>query len=152
MKGLVYYSLAASKAAPRPDLLWQLELSVRSLRTYNATVPVIVFTYGDLPPELAPTLSPYDVTLRHQGSYQAKLARLAPQGWQVLSQYPLLHKFLNFSEIGAHDPEQVLYLDCDTIFFADVDLLFSRYARADCYAREEPTSSRSHGRKFPNGS
>ena len=103
MKRLVYYSLAASNANPRPDLIWQIELSVRSLRTYNSSVQVVVFTYGDVPSELAPALAPYGVTACHMGSYQAKLARLAPHGWQILSQYPLLHKFLNFAEIAAQD-------------------------------------------------
>jgi hypothetical protein len=144
MKRLVYYSLAASKSNPRPDLTRQIELSVRSLRAYNGSVPVMVFTYGDVPSELAPALEPYGVTFCHMGSYQAKLARLAPHGWQVLSQYPVLHKFLNFSEIAALDPEQVLFLDCDTLFFEDVDRLFAHYSQADCYAREEPTCSRSH--------
>ncbi len=144
MKRLVYYSLSASRVSPRPDLVWQIELSVRSLRAYNRTVPVIVFTYGDVPEELAPALAPYGVSFCHKGSYQAALARLSPHGWQILSQYPLLHKFLNFPEIAAQEPDQVLFLDCDTLFFQDVDSLFSHYSHADCYAREEPTCRRSH--------
>ena len=144
MKRLVYYSLSASKACPRPDLIWQIEQSIRSLRAYNHSVSIVVFTYGDVPAELAPALAPYGVALHHKGSYQSALARLAPRGWQTLSQYPLLHKFLNFGEIAAQNPEQVLFVDCDTLFFQDVDLLFSRYAEAECYAREEPTCRRSH--------
>jgi hypothetical protein len=144
MKRLVYYSLSSSRENPRPDLVWQIELSVRTLRAYNGAIPIVVFTHNDVPPELAPALAPFGVTLHHQGSYQARLARLAPHGWQILSQYLVLHKFLNFSEIAALDPQQVLFLDCDTIFFKDVDLLFSHYSHADCYAREEPTCSRSH--------
>jgi hypothetical protein len=144
MERLVYYSLAASRANPRPDLVWQIESSIRSLRTYNRTVPVIVFTYGDVPEDLAPALGPLDVIIHYQGSYEARLAGLAPRAWPVLSQYPILHKFLNFREIDAYNPEQVLYLDCDTLFFNNVDMLFGRYAHADCYAREEPTCGRSH--------
>jgi hypothetical protein len=144
MKRIVYYSISASRATPRPDLIWQIEQSVRSLRAYNKDIPIIVFSFGDVPRELAPALAPYDITLRHKGSYQAHLARLAPRGWQILSQYPVLHKFLNFSEIAALNPDQVLFLDCDTLFFQDVEILFSRYSEADCYAREEPTCGRSH--------
>src|SRR5437016_1551255 len=138
MKRLVYYSFSASRTIPRPDMLWQIEQSIRSLRAYNTSVQVVVFTYGDVPPELAASLAPYGVSVCHKGSYLAALARMAPHGWQILSQYPVLHKFLNFYEIGALQPDQVLFLDCDTLFFQDVDRLFSRYSDADCYAREEP--------------
>jgi hypothetical protein len=144
MKRLVYYSLSASRTDPRPDLLWQIEQSVRSLRAWNSTVQIVVFTFGDVPPELAPALAPYNVTFCHKGSYQAILARLAPRGWQILSQYPVLHKFLNFHEIASLEPDQVLFLDCDTLLFGDVDHLFSRYSDADSYAREEPMCGRSH--------
>lgn len=144
MKRLVYYSLSATPDTPRPDLVWQIEHSIRSLRTYNQSIPIVVYTYGDVPLELAPALEPLGVRLHHKGSYQSTIARLSPRGWQTLSQYPLLHKFLNFHEIAAHQPDQVLFLDCDTLFFQDVDTLFTRYGTADCYAREEPTCARSH--------
>jgi hypothetical protein len=144
MSRLVYYSLALPQSHPRPDLVWQIEASVRSLRAYNRTVPVFLFAYGDLPPELAARLTGYGVTIHPQGSYEERLARLAPRGWEALSRYPLLHKFLNFPEIGRLAPRQVLFLDCDTLFFDDVDRLFARYADADLYAREEPTCRRSH--------
>src|SRR4051812_772526 len=98
MNRLVYYSISASRETPRPDLIWQIEQSIKSLRAHNTTVSIVVFTYGDVPPELAPALVPYDVKLHHKGSYLACLARLCPRGWQILSQYPLLHKFLNFQE------------------------------------------------------
>lgn len=144
MNRLVYYSLSASRTAPRPDLIRQLVRSVQSLRAYNRTIPILVFTFGDVPPELAPALAPYEVAFCHKGSYEACLARESLRGWQILSQYPLLHKFLNFHEIAALNKDQVLFLDCDTLFFQDVEILFSRYADADAYAREEPTCARSH--------
>jgi hypothetical protein len=111
---------------------------------YNRTVPVVVFIYGDYPGELATALAPYDINIRLQGSYEARLAELCPSGWQVLAQYPLLHKFLNFREISVFNPQQVLFLDCDTLFFDDVARLFQQYGNSHCYAREEPTCSRSH--------
>jgi hypothetical protein len=144
MRRLIYYSVALSHEQPRPDLLWQLEASIRSLRQFNRAAPIVVFAYDDVPPDLARTLTPYDVRVVHQGSYKARLARDLPHGWQVLAGYPLLHKFLNFDAIAALAPEQVLFLDCDTLFFNDVDALFTRYASAHCCAREEPTTRRSH--------
>src|SRR3954454_22335005 len=124
MNRLVCYSLALTEAEPRPDLVQQLELSVRSLRTYNTTVPIVVFTYGSIPREVARSLEAFRVLIQHQGSYSSRLARLLPAAWQTLSQYPTLHKFLNLNQIASYRPGQVLCLDCDTLFFADVDSLF----------------------------
>jgi hypothetical protein len=42
------------------------------------------------------------------------------------------------------DCSQVLYLDCDTFFFADVDILFDKYRAQELYAREEHVSRRNH--------
>lgn len=100
---------------------------------------MVIFVHGDPPVALASALAPYDVQIRQQGSYEARLARFCPSGWPALRQYPLLHKFLNFAELAALRPRQVLFLDCDTLFFDDVDQLFERYADAQVYAREEPT-------------
>lgn len=144
MSRLVYYSLFVPPSEPRPDLLRQLLSSVHSLRAHNQRVPVVIFVHGDPPVALSSALAPYDVQIRQQGSYEARLARFCPSGWPVLTQYPLLHKFLNFAELAAMGPRQVLFLDCDTLFFHDVDHLFERYADAQVYAREEPTCRRSH--------
>lgn len=144
MSELVFYSLFLPPADPRPDLLRQLLTSVQTLREHNRGVDVVVFIHGDLPPELEAALAPYDVRFHLQGSYEARLARLCPAGWPALRLYPLLHKFLNFTEIAAMRPRQALFLDCDTIFFGDVGRLFAGYGDAHCYAREEPTCARSH--------
>lgn len=144
MNHLVYYSLTILPGEPRPDLLRQLVTSVQTLRQHNSTVRIVVFVHGDTPPALEPALAPYDVHMRSQGRYAERLARLCPRGWLVLEHYPLLHKFLNFAELTAMQPSQVLFLDCDTIFFDDVELLFARYVDAHCYAREEPSCRRSH--------
>ena len=144
MDQLVFYSLLLPADQPRPDLLRQLLTSVQSLRQYGARMPVVVFAYGDTAPVIEPLLAPYDVRVLPQGSYEERLARSCPNGWSFLAQYPLLHKFLNFRAIAGMQPSQALFLDCDTIFFDDVSRLFTRYSEAHCYAREEPTCSRSH--------
>lgn len=141
---LVCYSLYAPPDEPRPDLLRQLVTSVHTLRRYSRTVPVVVFVHGEPPAELALALAPYDVGIHAQGAYEARLARLCPAGWPVLARYPLLHKLLNFAEIARLAPSRLLLLDCDTIFFDDVERLLARYSHAHCCAREEPTCARSH--------
>jgi hypothetical protein len=142
---LVFYSLLLSRAQPRPDLLRQLLTSVESLRRHGGRMPVVVFAWGDgTAAQVERLLAPYGVDVLAQGSYEERLARCCPQGWPFLAQYPLLHKFLNFGAIAALRPRQALFLDCDTLFFADVSRLFARYGEAHVYAREEPTCGRSH--------
>jgi hypothetical protein len=125
-------------------LLYQLEASVQSLRTYNRAIPIIVFFYGNAPAQLERMLQPYGVNIWNQETYEARLARYLPRAWQAMARYPVLHKSLNFRELASLDPDQILALDCDTLFAGDVAELFERYASADCCAREEPTCSRSH--------
>jgi hypothetical protein len=140
---LVYYSLTLPQAEPRPDLLWQLEVSLASLRARNRSVAVALFAHGALSRKLAGIAARHDAMVHLQPPYEARLARLCPKGWPVLSCYPLLHKFLNFAEISAWGPSQVLFLDCDTVVAGDVGELFARYRDADCYAREEVNCRRS---------
>lgn len=142
MKRLVCYSLVLHKLDRRPLLLAQVFASIKSLRMHNKSVPVHLFVYGD-EPELTRALARHDVTVHNQGSYENQLARSLHRGFEVLCRYPLLHKLLNFAGISALEPEQVLLLDCDTVFFCDVDVLFAKYSKADCYAREEPSCKRS---------
>jgi hypothetical protein len=139
---LAYYSVSLPSTEIQP-LLWQLEASVRSLRKFNTTLPVVVFVYGPWSPEVSRRLDGLGVRVVHQGSYERRLASLLPHGSHVLAEYPILHKFLNLAELKPLDLDQVLVLDCDTIFFGDVERLFEHLS-ADCYAREEPYSRRSH--------
>ena len=140
---LVYYSLALPSGDPRPDLIWQFATSIRSLRAHNANVPVALFLHGSMPGELARECSAYGVTVWDQGPYERRLAELCPAGWPALVKYPLLHKFLNFGALSGTACSEVLYCDCDTVFFDDVALLFDRYAGAELVAREEVLTSRS---------
>ena len=144
MNQLVSYSLWLPPSVPRPDLLRQLVTSLQTLREYNTEIPVCVFVYSDGPPALSWELSGYDATIIPQGSYEARLAQYSELGGPVLAEYPVLHKLLNFSDLAAMGAGRVLAVDCDTLFFGDVQLLFDRYADADCYAREEPSCRRSH--------
>lgn len=54
-----------------------------------------------------------------------------------MAYYPTLHKFLALGLRPAGDFGQILYLDCDTFFLGDVEVLFELYQENDFYAREE---------------
>lgn len=143
MRRLCCYSLSLP-AGGRPDLLTQLVTSIDSLRAHNREVGVVLFAYGDIPLALSHALRALSVQVWPLEPYEARLARLSPRGWLPLAHYPLLHKALNFAEISALEPDQVLLLDCDTYFLGDVAQLFDRYAGPDLVAREEVGSRRSH--------
>ena len=142
MKPVVCFSVEMPQSDRRDALLRQLLQSLRSLRTFNQNIEVHMFIYGD-PLDLHHELNPYSVLIHEQGNYRERLVDLLP-GCSELAVNPLLHRFLNFSEIKSLSPSQVLLLDCDTVFRADVETLFSKYVHADCYAREEPMCKRSH--------
>jgi hypothetical protein len=144
MDRLVYYSILIPPAEPRPDLLRQFELSVMSLRRFNRSIPVVLFVYGNPAPELFEICGTHRVMVQLEGSYEERLAAWSPQGWRALATYPLLHRFLHFERFDAADPQQLLYVDCDTVFFDDVDRLFADYGGFAVVAREEVHSRRSH--------
>jgi hypothetical protein len=142
MRRLISYSIIA----PNPDwgsvIARQTLASIRSLRAHNGSIPVLLTLYTEMP-ELERALSPYDIRIHRQGSYEDQLARVLPRGAKVLCKHPVLHKFLNFNQIETLGPEQLLILDCDTLFFSDVEEIFAKYANADCCAREEHSCRRS---------
>jgi hypothetical protein len=124
----------------------QLSLSVASLRRFNRDVDMVLFAYSEMPEGLLATLATHRVRVWPMGSYPARLARHCPVGAPYLAAYPLLHKGLNFAEITALAPDQVMLLDCDTLFQGNVAGLFERHAESDLVAREEVNCRRSrHG-------
>jgi hypothetical protein len=136
---LVYYSLAN---VPDSRLTEQWVQSIRSLRLYNRTIPVWLFLYNGAHSALLREADRQNVLVHDLGSYPEFLRGMhAPSS--VLALYPTFHKFLQLGRV-PDDVEQVLYLDCDTFFFDDVNRLFQRYSAHDWYAREEPSSRRSH--------
>ena len=143
---LVHYSISLADGEQRPELIAQLDASAGTLREHNPGIPAVVFLYGTLSADLAAVCRSHGLMVQEQGPYERRLAELCPAGWPALARYPLLHRFLNFRELAAAGAAQALYLDCDTIFFDDVERLFDRYADADVAAREEVHTSRNqHG-------
>ena len=137
---LVFYSLAN---ALNSRLEEQWTQSIRSLRLYNRDIPVWLFLYDDANAELLREAERQNVQVHNLGSYPEFLRGMHARG-SVLALYPTFHKFLQLGHAPLDNVEQVLYIDCDTFFFDNVDRLFDRYSAHHWYAREEPTSRRSH--------
>jgi hypothetical protein len=147
---IVSYSLSANGQPQKSDYHWQLSYSVRSLRAHNKDVAVHVFLYGAHPSTFIAELEDYGVSVHEVGAYADALKRIRPLAFRTLTLYPVLHKWLNLSELEPLAPSQILQADCDTFFFDDVGKLFERYSKHQFYAREEPSSRASHYGYDPN--
>jgi len=143
---LVYYSLAN---IPHDSREHQWIQSIRSLRRYNRSIPVWLFLLNGGSRELLSEAERWDVHVRLLGDYEEFLRQAHPRH-SILALYPTFHKFLVLPNLPQRDLTQVLYLDCDTFFFDDVNLLFDRYTAQEWYAREEPSSLRSELGYNPN--
>jgi hypothetical protein len=132
----VYYSLVLTNNQATYQRQWMR--SIRSLRQHNATIPVYLFVFNTPPDALLDAAERYHVTLRHLGDYRDHIGKEN----EALSCMPTLSKLLPLGFI-APDISQVLFVDCDTFFFADVEALFHKYRECDFYAREEVFSRRS---------
>ena len=137
---MVYYSLAYSGGSVCEQQWIQ---SIRSLRRYNSGIPVFLFLYGSASAALLHEAHRSRVNVEYLGDYREYLQRMHPRG-SILALYPTFHKFLPLGDGPLDAASQLLYLDCDTFFFNDVEALFHGYAERDWYAREEPLSRRSH--------
>jgi hypothetical protein len=131
----VYYSLVAD-ADGRRERQWAR--SVGTLRRYNPGVTVVLCLYGGARPETFAAAGEAGVHIQPMG----ELARAygdVPAHWRTaLLAFPHLHKLLSL-EVFASDRslDRLIYLDCDTYFFADIAELAGRYGSHDWYAREE---------------
>jgi hypothetical protein len=143
---LVYYSLANAPHAGREK---QWTQSIRSLRRYNTAVPVRLFLFNGATAELLREAERQHVDVHYLGEYGEFFRKTHGRG-SVLALYPTFHKFLVLAHAPVGDVAQVLYLDCDTFFFDNVDRLFDQYSAHPWYAREEPSSRRSYFAYDPN--
>ena len=136
---LAYYSLANF---PHDSREHQWIQSIRSMRRHNRSIPVWLFVFNDASKELLTEAERWGVHVCFLGDYKAFLQRTHPHG-AILALYPTLHKFLVLPHLPLQKATQILYLDCDTFFFDDVDILFHLHKEQDWYAREEFMSRRS---------
>lgn len=137
---VVYYSMAVTGGS---HCQWQWIQSIKSLRLYNQKVPVYLFLYGLVAPEVLVEADRHDVHVVPLGAYRECFRGLSGKHAAALSSYPTLHKFLSLASFPSNELSQVLFLDCDTYFFGNVDHLFSHYCKHKWYAREEAFSERS---------
>ena len=143
---LVYYSLANFPDDSRERQWIQ---SIRSLRRYNPAIPVWLLLFNGASPELLGEAEQRGVRVQLLGDYAGFLQRAHAHG-SILALYPTFHKFLALEHLPLQSLDQLLYLDCDTFFFNDVNLLFDEHSTDDWYAREETRSMRSQLGYNPN--
>jgi hypothetical protein len=136
---LVYYSLANFSDGSCEHQWIQ---SIRSLRLYNQSIPVWLLLFNGTSRELLREAERWNVCVQFLGDYQEFLQHAHCRG-SVLALYPTFHKFLALANLPLQSLTQLLYLDCDTFFFDDVNLLFDQHATREWYAREEFGSQRS---------
>ncbi len=108
------------------------------------TIPVHLALYGGASHLIVEESERQNVSLHHLGSYADCLSEILPERARLLSRYPTLHKFISLRSLPIDDASRVLYLDCDTFFFGNVMALFRKYEACHFYAREEPSTRRSH--------
>jgi len=136
---LAYYSLASFPYDSREHQWIQ---SIRSMRRHNRSISVWLLVFNDASKELLAEAERWGVHVCFLGDYKTFLQKGHPQG-AILALYPTFHKFLVLPHLPLQQATQVLYLDCDTFFFDDADLLFDLHGEQDWYAREEFMSRRS---------
>lgn len=94
--------------------------SVLSLREFNKNIKVYLFAYGSISRQNARFFSANNVCVINKKRAGKHLAR-----------------FLKWLSLGQLDENRVLFVDADTIFYRDVNIIFRRFSKLDFYAREE---------------
>lgn len=133
---LIYYSLVRGDNAKYDE---QWTQSVRSLRMRNSAIAVTLLVFNGVSDRVRREAERWRVHLIELGSYRDWLEKYH-QNAQVLALYPTLHKFMVLSELDPNGLSQALYVDCDTFFFEDPEILFDLFGGCHWGARESPTS------------
>jgi hypothetical protein len=127
MVDLVYYVIEPDAAG---RLLRQIVPSWHSLRHHDRDVAVHLFYAGDPPAGFQDLAARYNVTIHSMPHLIETLARYTPY-WRELSAFPTYGKHLCLDLLPQAD--RVLYVDCDTFWFASPARLFETYAGCDFY-------------------
>jgi hypothetical protein len=139
-KQLIYYVIAPDPGGRLPR---QLAQSLRSLRRFNPEIAVHLLHCGEVSQQIEEESERNQVTVHQVPEYINLLENYAP-GLDSLRAFPTLHKFLCLDRLPLDDVEQLLYMDCDTYWFADPATLFRRYRTNHFYACAE-VGSRAFG-------
>lgn len=108
--------------------------SVSSLRKFNKTIPVYLFCSGTLKHQEDLLIDKYGVTIRQFNERDFDHEML--NAWSIHRWYNL--KYFSDHTTGIRKTDySILYVDCDTIFYDDVQYLFNTYCTHDVYGREE---------------
>lgn len=111
----VYYAITG-----RSFLFEQVLNSIASLRSFNKTIDIHVFVYGNMKAPTKKIQNLFNVSVHRRAAISKSL-------------YPFFVKWIPLKEL---DYERVLLLDADTFFYSDVERLFKKYYRQDIYARK----------------
>lgn len=139
-KQLIYYVIAPDPGGRLPR---QWAQSLRSLRRFNPEIAVHLLHCGEVSRQIQEESDRNKVMVHQLPEYFDLLDKYAP-GLDSLRSFPTLHKFLCLDRLPLDNVDQLLYLDCDTYWFADPALLFQRYRTDHFYACAE-VGSRAFG-------
>lgn len=135
---LIYYYLLVT-ADPRYIRRWIN--SIRSLRARNCTIPVSLFIFNEIPDEVPREAERQEVSVHPMGEYTDWMTRRPHPNSGLLASYPAMGQLLMLAdEAYARDVSQALYVDCDTFFFRDPELLLDECTEHDWYGRATPGS------------
>ena len=115
------------------------------MRLLNRQIAIHLFLYSGLDPaeDTLVRREAYrqNIVIHELGDYGASFADYGHRQ-PAFEHFKTLHKFRHLKQLPT--VEQVLYLDCDTFFFADVEILFASYRATHFYAREEVMTRCNH--------
>lgn len=134
---LIYYSVVFT-ADGKYDRQWIH--SIRSLRSHNQEIPVALFVLDQVSDSVAREAQRHHVEIVSLGSQREWLRGRPHPRAELLASYPTLHNLLVLTTSDVRDVTQALYVDCDTFFFRDPQLLFEQCCQHEWYAREIPGS------------
>jgi hypothetical protein len=130
---LIYYIIAPD---PEERMIRQWMQSIRSLRRHDAATPVYLLHCGPPSPALLSEAADHKVVVHQLPEYTRLLAEHTTH-WQTLAAFATLHKILCLDWLPLDRVARVLYLDCDTYWFAASQRLFDNYRTFDFYACAE---------------
>jgi hypothetical protein len=117
---------------------------VRSLRRPSGDADAVLCIYGRPFGETLEVARQERIHVEYLGEYSEALTDLPSHWREAFATYPVLHKLMSLRHLARRGHSRLLYLDCDTYWFDDVDVLLRTYDCCQWYAREEPSSTRSH--------
>jgi hypothetical protein len=144
---LIYYSVAFTSDGKYQR---QWVQSIRSLRNHNSSIDVYLFAFGFVTDDIVREAERRRVLIFPLGDYCEWMARRAHPRSHVIAQYPTVHRLLVSVEANTNHISRVLYVDCDTFFFNDPEILFNNCSSIHWFAREIPGSWLSPHGRTPN--